>query len=400
MTMTNFMDWDLAVPTQVRPLSVILREAQNELALSHRNRNNQSVQYLRRLSETIAFVEGVYEGRISTQRFIEAMSTSDFPLLFGDILDRQLLGAYEETPATWPQYLKRSVVRDFRLSRLIALDGLEQPFYPSFNKPEYHNVKEDNILTETGYTTSVEVYEKGFVLNWRMLINDDLDAFRDLPNRLARGARRTEQRLASGLYNQSTGPHSTFFSNANKNLINIANGALSNNPPLSVQGIKDGLNVLYRAVDTNGDPIFVNGATLVVPPTLQITAEEIIKATSFAFSPGTTTGVSFATGNWMGSRLSVAVDWYAPLLNTTSGHTAWYIFANPQARPAGTVTFLRGYETPGLYRKTPNTERVGGGSVPELGDFEDMSQRFKGLHIIGGTLIDPKSAVASDGTGA
>jgi hypothetical protein len=392
--------WDSSNPTGIRPLEAILTEAQNELAYAQRRRHSEDVVYLRKLTEVATFLQGVYSGKIPTSRFIEAMSTSDFPILIGDVLDRQLLSGYSETPVTWPEYLSRSTVDDFRAVRLITLDGLEQPYYPTYKKAELEDVKEDNSLTEGQYSTKVEVYEKGFSLNWRMLVNRALNAFANLPQRLARGARRTEQKFASGLYQDSSGPLSTFFTSGNKNQIITANGAASNNPPLSVQGLKDGLNVFYRMVDSGGDPIAIEGAILVVPPTLAFTAEEILKANSLSFNPGTSSGISFGTANWLGPRLRLVIDWYAPVINTTSGHTAWYLFASPAARPAATVTFLKGYETPSLYRKAPNTERLGGGVDPTLGDYEDGEIRYKGMHIIGGSLIDPKAAVASNGTGS
>jgi hypothetical protein len=41
---------------------------------------------------------------------------------------------------------------------------------------------------------------------------------------------------------------------------------------------------------------------------------------------------------------------------------------------------------------------VGGGSADELGDFEIMGTEFKGLTVFGGTRMDARSTVASDGT--
>jgi hypothetical protein len=40
-------------------------------------------------------------------RLQEAMSTSDFPLLFGDIIDRSMLGRYREWPTVWAQLARR-----------------------------------------------------------------------------------------------------------------------------------------------------------------------------------------------------------------------------------------------------------------------------------------------------
>lgn len=391
--------WEDTLTASPRSLDVVIAEARADVRRKSMLANNPRV--LARIEEVVDLMDGAYKGTIPFYRLEEVMSTSDFPIIYGQILDRQIMNNYAETPVTWSAYARRGTVRDFRQAQRIALDGMEQPFYPSWKKPELQNVLYDNELSETPYTTQVEVYEKGYALNWRMMVNEDLDVFRTLPQKLARGARRTEARFAAGLYMSSTGPNSTFFSNANANLVNTTNGALSNNPPLSVQGLRDAFNVLARMVDAGGDPIYVDGAVLVVPPALEITAREILRAVNINVNPGVEAGSAFTTGNWIGDKLTLAVEPYAPILNTTSGHTAWYLFARPnENRPALEVTFLRGYETPMMLEKAPNTQRVGGGLEPMLGDFEDMSRHYKGVHIIGGTLFDPKAAVASTGTGS
>src|SRR5579863_511123 len=46
--------------------------------------------------------------------FQEAMSISDFPNLFGDVIDRAVLANYIETPYTWNMVCRVSQVNDFR----------------------------------------------------------------------------------------------------------------------------------------------------------------------------------------------------------------------------------------------------------------------------------------------
>jgi hypothetical protein len=50
------------------------------------------------------FVADDLEGRRPLHHLREAMTTSDFPLLFADILDRQLLANYEATVPTWQNF--------------------------------------------------------------------------------------------------------------------------------------------------------------------------------------------------------------------------------------------------------------------------------------------------------
>jgi hypothetical protein len=108
------------------------------------------------------------------------------------------------------------------------------------------------------------------------------------------------------------------------------------------------------------------------------------------------------TQNWMAQKLRLNVNPYIPLIaSSANGNSSWFMFANPGVqRPALEVGFLRGYETPSLFQKMPNTMRLGGAVDPMLGDFDSMALTYKGLHIIGGTRMDPKMTVASNGSGS
>ena len=398
--------WSL-LAVESRHLEDVIREAGSR-AGGHRN----DPVYLAKLAEAAEFLQKVVKGVTPVHYLTEALATDDFPLLMGDILDRQLLGHYNETRPTWRNYAKKGTVRDFRQVRRISVDGLEGRLYPDWHVAELEQGKENNNLTETGYLYGVEVYERKVGLNWRMLINDDLDAFRDLPGRLARGARRTEEHFATTLFVSSSGPNATFYASGNSNIINATNAGgdfTVDNPRLSIMGLQQGFVVLANQVDADGEPILIESVELVVPPALEITAMNILNATelriktSSAASPednvgGGTDGQELITSNWIKSRLRLSVNPYLPIVDTTSGHAAWYLFANPDnGRPAMEVGFLRGYEEPGLYQKMPDMMRVGGGPVPALGSFDTGEIQYKVMHVIGGTLLDPKMSVSSTG---
>lgn len=358
--------------------------------------------YLKRLAECRDFLKAIKSGDVSSHVLLEVLSTSDFPILFGDIMDLRMLGFYKQTNPTWRSYAQRGTVPDFRQTRIVQLDGLQSPLYSTGKKAELETVKYDNDIDETGYTTQVQVYERGVAFNWRMLIDRRGNFLNQLPMLLNRAAVRTEEKFATDLFVDSGGPNSTFFSNTHANLINTTNGATSNNPALSIQGLRDALNVLYRQTDSGADPIMIDAVTLVVPPLLKTTALEILKSFQLEIVPATSAlGTRYTTPPWV-NDFGLAVNWYLPIVDTSANrHTTWYVFANPnENRPAMEVTFLEGYENPSLWQKAPNTQRLGGGIDPLLGDFEDSSIHQKIMHIIGGTLLDFKVAAVSNGSGS
>jgi hypothetical protein len=363
------------------------------------SRRNTDAAYVAQVSEAAEFLSDVMSGHRPAYLLQEALSTSDFPLLMGDVLDRQLLGNYTSFQPTWQNYCKRATVRDFRTVRRIQMDGLTGRYYNSYLKPEMTPPVEDNALTETGYTYNVEVYEKAAAINWRMLVNDDLNAFADIPRRLALGARYTEEYFATSLFVTTTGPHGSLYS-----AVSYGN-VITGNPALSIAGLQTAMQILGAMTDESGEPIVVDTVELVVPPALEVTALNILNATQLWLNVNANAGTAeqnLVAQNWMRNRVRLSVNPYIPIVASSSnGSTSWFLFANPStSRPALEIGFLTGYETPGLYQKAPNTMRVGGGVDPVLGDFETGEIQYKGMHIIGGCRLDPKATVASNGSGS
>lgn len=340
----------------------------------------------------------------------EVMSTSDFPILFGDVLDRQVLAMYQDWVPTWPNYIHRATVRDFRQVRRIALDGLSDRWYPDFAKAELTATKSENNLTEAQYTYGVSVYERAYDINWRMLVNDDLDAFSRLPQLIAQGARRTEEYFATTLFVDANGPHASFYTVGNLNKVTTVNGASGNNPALSIVGLQDAMTVLRSQRDpVTNEPIMVDMVELVVPPSLEVIAQNIMYATTIraggfggGASGGGTADQGLDTVNWMRSKVRLSVNPYLPVVaSSANGNTSWYLFANPDNnRPAVEMGFMRGFDSPQLFQKLPDMQRVGGGVDPAMGDFETGSIRYKGMMVFGGSTIDPKMSVASNGSGS
>lgn len=372
--------------------------------VSRRARRNEDRAYQQRLSSMMNLYRDVIEGdRRAAIAFQESMSTSDFTLLFGDVIDRQLLASYQTRPVQWPSMAKRGRVRDFRTVKRYTLDGGEAVLDPVKELAPYTA----RAVTDGSYSYAVGKYGDMISISWETLVNDDLDAMADLPTKLGNAARRTEERFAAALFSGSAGPNATFFSTAHKNVINatVTGTGAPTNPPLTIQGLQYGLQTMGQQVDADGGPIYVEGVTLVVPPALEVAANNIVNATEIMAATGGGDGTGndqLRVTNWMRNRVTVSVNPWLPIINTTNGNSAWYLFADPSVgRPAMEIGFLIGHETPELWVKSPNAQRVGGGPVaPEEGDFEHDAVQYRVRHVVGGTLMDYKSSIASNGTGA
>jgi len=355
----------------------------------------RGAQYLGKLAEAATFLADVYNGRRQLHQLREALTTSDFPYLFGDILDRQMLANYQEAPYSWNRYCKRARVRDFRQVKRFALTGAEGALEAIPQLTPYPAAAMGDAL----YAYTVAKYGKIIPLSWEAMINDDLGAFQDLPVRLGKSARRTEEKLATQLFVDANGPHASLYT--------VGTNQITGNPVLSVNALQTAMGYLLTQVDSDGEPIVTEKMTLVVPPQLQVTASNILNAIQVwaKTDGGGTTAQELVVGNWVKNAgiVETVTNFYIPLVaSTANGATSWFLFSDPNAgRPALEMGFLIGHEQPEVFMKSPNAQRVGGGSVmPEDGDFDTDAITYKVRHVVGGGRMDSKMTVSSNGSGA
>ena len=362
-------------------------------ALPARRRTNNP-QYLARVAEAATIIGRVFAGdRRAALQVEELLSTSDFPKLFGDVLDRELMAQYEQISPVWQGFATRAVVNDFRSKKWLDLLGGRAELDPVGEGAEY----KARALTEANYALTVGKFGARLPLTWEMLINDDLGAFQSAPSRLAQAARDTEDKLATRLYASATGPVSAFFT---------ASGGAVDNKALTVDTLSAALTTIATRKDSEGRPIMISAYVLVVPPALEVYAHNIVNATLIRLRNDSSTASGardIEVTNWLAGKVTIVSNPWLPIIDTSgaganAGKT-WYLFPAPSTpRPALVMGFLRGHETPDLRIKADTGMRVGGGSVPaEEGSFDNDDIQYRIRHVTGGTTLDPIAAYASVG---
>lgn len=389
--------------------------------------------YEARFAEACRMVVRAFTGsRRDLLNLQEAMSISDFPQLFGDVIDRSVLANYLETPYTWNLIAREAIVNDFRPVKRFRIDGgtgllgviqgADEPNPGAMRPITQGGQYPEDFLTDDQYTYQLLKYGKRMPFFWETFVNDDLNALKDTPARFGRGARRSEEYFVTKLYANNA----TFYSNANKNIVNIANSSshfLRDNPYLDIVALQQAMVVLMNQVDTTGQPISVEAMTLVVPPSLKTIAMNILN-TDYVWmgdQGGTNGGANtfplqqLHAQNWAKNIVRLAVNYYLPICDTTHGTSGWYLFANPEnGRPAIEFGRLRGHIGPELFMKLPNSVAIGEGAMgpgpgslpgtqnsnPMDGDFDTDAIFYKVREVMGGTLLDPIESVYSNGTTA
>lgn len=314
------------------------------------------------------------------------MTTSDFPILFGDVMDRLLLAGYRSAPSTFQMYTRTTTVRDFRPVQRKYVDGADGLLDQVEEQAEYPA----DSVDEGAYSYRVHKYGKVLPFSWETFINDDLDAFADMPQRLGRGASRSEENFVTRLYVGANGLNTNFFNSSNGNIV-------EGNPVLNMDGLLKAYLQMSNQRDPHSDMPILNSPTyLVVPPELEIIARQLVNATEIRMQQGDSTIIS---SNYM-NQLQIVVNRFIPIV-TGGSASPWFLFADPnEGRGALEFGRLRGHEEPEIFVKTPNAQRAGGGDVGYMqGDFATDSITYKIRHVFGGTQLDRLFVVGSDSSG-
>lgn len=354
----------------------------------------RSPKYVQNLTEALRLVEGIQSGKVRPYVFQEAMTRSDFPLYFGDILDRSVLANYKAAGVNWRMISQVGQARDFRNKRILSFDGPDQFL------SEQVGEKQEYPMSRMGEATQMyNLFKLGrvFDISWESMINDDLNIFQRIPADFARAAVRTEERFHTGLYTTVAGPSPALYTAPGANVVNgnLGTGVLN------VNNLGIAIASMGMLVDPeNNEPILNEPRFLVIPPALKLTAERILNSVNLVWqvaarnAAGAADSVRpFPTGNFLKDKLQIIVNPYLPLIDQATGMSAWYLFASPTDVAATEVGFLRGYESPQIFIRKSDQQRVGGGDVSPLdGDFMTDNIMYKIRHILGGTQIRPATA--------
>ena len=323
----------------------------------------------------------------------EAITTSNFPELFGQVLDRQMLAAYQIWTPDWATYCKTSTLNDFRINNRHKVYGNDTYLPLVGEKGEY-------LVAPVGdgkYTISVAKRGRQFDISWESIVNDAMNAFGDTPAKFANAAIRTEARLVTALFAAAAGPNGSLFG---ATITDVDGQAITNLGalPLTIANLEITLNLMATQTDANGEPITVRGVHLVVPPALEFTARAILTS---ALQQQVDSAVPVPVVNIIPQLgLQLHVNPYLPIVDVSGKkNTTWYVFAEPSQGAAIEYARLLGHESPEICMKASDKVSVGGGIVsPFDGDFATDNIFYRVRIVGGGTQLDPRFAYAQTGS--
>jgi len=331
-------------------------------------------------------------------RLWEAVTTTDFPYLFGTIVERELMAQYGIVQPDFEAYTKIGTVPNFNQHTRHRRNGGRGVLREVTEKGEY-------LVTpssDTQYTRQVRKLGEQFDISWEALINDGMGAFADIPEDYAKMAVNTEHAEVTGLIADATGPDVLLFGApiADVDGVNVTNlGTL----PASIANIQTTAGLMAAQTDVNGRPLSIRGIHIVVPPAMEWDMRAYMTSALKQWTEvGAGGGVPVPTTNiipQMGFQLHV--DPWLPQIDVSGNvNTTWYMFADTGFGYAIGLDRLRGHEGPEICMKASNKVSTTGAPIsPFDGDFESDNVFYRVRLCIGGNYLDPRCAYAQTGTG-
>src|SRR5690606_16813661 len=305
-------------------------------------------------------------------RLKEAIASQDFPLLFGQVTQLALQSQYARLPQQWTAFSSRYTASNLKKQRILDWNatfdqlpvqngGATRHQYALPRVPELSEYPTFS-LEARGTEWGLAKYGARFPFSFEAFLNDEFQVIQDMPGEMAAMGRDTEDVLTTGVLATSTGPNPDYF-NSGWDFGPLANmgNIMEGNPALSVEALELAMQEIgLRRV--NDRPVVVPSWVLIVPPSMEIMANEIAAIANQEIVQGDpTTGrqVRFTRTNQARGRFTVQVNQWLPLIDTSANSaTTWYLV--PSGGTTGTrraivTSFLAGHGAPG--RRVSNDTR-------------------------------------------
>jgi len=260
-----------------------------------------------------------------------AFATHDISNLLGALVNKFLLNGFNAVESSWQEVSAVRSVNDFKAINLLRLNG-DMKFKKIGNAGELKVAQ----ASDTKRSVAADTYGISTQLTRQDMINDDLNALSQIPQRMGRGAALA---MNEAIWSE--------FQSSNSSYYQSATAAAGN--ALSLSSLKTATTAFRKLTDPDGNPLGIAPRVLLVPPELEITAAELM--TSALLITGNTTKEPNA--NVLQGRYRVVVSNYL-----TSAST-WWLAADSVDLPALDVVFLNGQQAPTIEQVAPDYQLLG-----------------------------------------
>lgn len=258
-------------------------------------------------------------------------SRSDFGNVLADVASKSMLKGWEEAAETFPLWTSEGSAPDFK-----ALKRIDTNLFPALSVVEEGAEYTYGKLGDRGETVQVATYGKLFAITRQAIINDDMNAFTRVPQKMGRAAKRTIGNLVYAVLtaNPTMSDGIALFHASHSNYT-------SSGTAMSVTSMNVARSLMARQSDP--DSLATGGLNL-RPKFLLVPVELDVSANVLMASQYDPANVGGQIPNPMRNTAQVISD--ARL--STASTTAWYLAADPNVTDTVEVTYLDGRTEPFL----------------------------------------------------
>lgn len=254
-------------------------------------------------------------------------STSDFPLLLANVAQKAMMKGYDEAQETFQAWTTKGALPDFKAARRVDLST-----FPSLAKVTEGAEYKSATIGERGETIQLATYGRKFSITRQAIINDDLDAFSKIPQRMGRAAIRTVGDLVYAVLTSNPAMADTIA------LFHADHGNLLTGAAIATSSV-DTMRVAMAKQKDGTAVLGIRLAYLIVPVALEGTAR-VVRDSEFEV----TGSKNLTVPNSVRGTFEVISD---ARLDTASASN-WYGAASPSMHDTIEVAYLDGVETPTL----------------------------------------------------
>jgi hypothetical protein len=293
-------------------------------------------------------------------------STVDIGGILSNVANKFLLEGFFSVERTWRNICAVRNVNDFKTVTSYRLVGKDQYELVAPTGEIKHGT-----LGEEKYTNKADTYGLMLSIDRRDIINDDLGAITTVPQKLGRGS----GLKINDIFWSTFLANSLFFTAGNKNYLAGATTVAS------IDGLTAAEQAFMDQVDTDGKPVGVMPAIMLVPTALSAIASQLYRSLELR---DTTANTKFPVANPHQGKFRVEVSRYlANSQYTGNSAKAWYLLAEPSDLPVIEVAFVNGQESPTI--------------ESAQADFNVLGVQMRGYHDFGVALQDPRGGVKCKG---
>ncbi|MGK5080476.1 ClpP-like prohead protease/major capsid protein fusion protein [Janthinobacterium sp. HLX7-2] len=304
--------------------------ARGKLAKDEANNNYRSFTLLDIARESLVHA-GFKTTGMDKMGLISAAFThtgSDFPLLLANVANKAMLKGYEEAEETFQLWTAKGTLGDFKPGKRVDLN-----MFPALAQVQDGGEYSYATIGERGETVQLATYGKMFSITRHGIINDDLDSFVKIPQRMGRAAIRTVGDLVYAILtgNPAMSDGVALFHADHKNLLAAAG--------ISTAGV-DAMRVAMGLQKEGASTLGIRMAHLLVPLALEGTAN-VVRDSEYEVGAA-------AKNNTVPNSVRGTFDVIAESRLDANSSAAWYSTANAGVHDTVEVSYLDGNEAPTL----------------------------------------------------